>query len=443
MFLAATLLLAVISGMLLGLITLQKRQIREQEARRVESIITSVARTAKESLSSKDDIMLLSYLRFQMAENPEIEICMVTRNGYTSIVGQVKSDLTYRTINVSYPEAGPGSEAVTIQAGFSKASLENKLKEAYSSLLVIALGVTAIGLALGLAGALWISRKLARPVAELSAAAEEFGKGRLDVTVAASGKDEIATLAGAFNRMAANIRESVTAKEDLLSTLTHELNNPLAGVKSYISILRDPMRVTTIQETRQAYDTMAEAVGQMELTLSNALELFRTSAKPTIDPEVVDLGEMAQEIISLYGPVARSSHIELKTSIPDRRPILNADRKLLRRVMINLVSNAIKYTPSRGKILVSIKEEDGNVVLSVADTGYGISQEDQKLLFTKFYRTDGPDGRRRKIPGSGLGLAIAKQAAELHHGKIWLQSEKGKGSTFFVSIPKAGSGEGL
>jgi signal transduction histidine kinase len=152
---------------------------------------------------------------------------------------------------------------------------------------------------------------------------------------------------------------------------------------------------------------------------------------------------MAREIISLYGPVARSNSIDLKFSAPERSMVISADKKLLRRVMINLVSNALKYTPARGAITVSLGEEAGEALFSVADTGYGISQEDQKMLFTKFYRTRGADGKKTKIPGSGLGLAITKQAVELHKGRIWLESEKGKGSTFHVALPKSGSGDRL
>ena len=441
MLLMTAVIAAVVAGMILALVTLEKRQIAQQEHERVSSVINSITRTAVESLSLNDDLMLLSYLRFQMKESPEIEICLVTRSGYTTVLGKVKSDLTYRTINASAPgDQAQAAGALNIQIGFSKTYMKEELRRENAALLAAVLGIAIIGLVLGFGGSLLISRKLAKPVTELSAAADKLGKGDFDAVVAVDGSDEISTLGLAFNRMAGNIRESVRAKEDLLSTLTHELNNPLAGLKAFIALLRDPRRVSTIQETIQAYETMAEAVGQMELTLSNALELFRTSANPSIDPEKVDICDMAREVISLYGPVARSNHIDLKLSAPERGLSLEADRKLLRRVIINLVSNALKYTPERGSITVTAEEKEGAVEFSVADTGYGISKEDQGLLFTKFYRTRGADGKKTKIPGTGLGLAITKQAVELHGGKIWVESEKGKGSTFRVSLPKSAPG---
>jgi signal transduction histidine kinase len=104
--------------------------------------------------------------------------------------------------------------------------------------------------------------------------------------------------------------------------------------------------------------------------------------------------------------------------------------------VINLISNACKYTPSGGAVRVQLKDFADKVEILVADNGPGIAPEDRELLFTKFYRVPGADGKHQRIPGSGLGLAITKQAVELHYGRIWVESEKGKGSVFNVVLPK-------
>jgi signal transduction histidine kinase len=109
---------------------------------------------------------------------------------------------------------------------------------------------------------------------------------------------------------------------------------------------------------------------------------------------------------------------------------------MMRRVFINLISNAVKYTPPGGTVTVAIEEEAEGVKASVADTGSGIAPEDREKIFTKFYRAPGPGGAHRRIPGSGLGLAIAKQAVDLQQGSIWVESESGKGSVFHVRLPK-------
>ncbi|MDD5210249.1 MAG: HAMP domain-containing sensor histidine kinase [Elusimicrobiales bacterium] len=442
MLLMTAIIASVVGGMIITLVALEHRQVARLERERVSTLMDNITREAKESLSLHDDLMLLSYLRFKIRQSNEIDVCLVTKSGYTTILGEVKGELDYHTITETLnSRSSQPAESVTVQVGFSKKAWEDRLRMRRNETLTAVLSVALIGLGLGFAGSLLMSRKLAKPVSELSEAADKLGNGALETSVAVAGSDEISTLGLAFNRMAGNIRESVRAKEDLLSTLTHELNNPLAGLKAYIALLRDPRRVSTIQDTFQAYETMANAVEQMELILSNALELFRTSAKPDLDPEMVDLADMTREVISLYGPVARSNHIDLKLLVPEKSLTLMADKKLLRRVIINLVSNALKYTPERGSITVMAREKEGAVEFSVTDTGYGISKEDQEQLFTKFYRTRGADGKRTKIPGSGLGLAITRQAVELHRGKISVESEKGKGSTFTVSLPKGVSGE--
>lgn len=438
MLLMAAVITAVVGGMILALITLGQRQILRTEGERVDLIMSGMTRNAVESLNFRDDLMLLSYLRFQMKESPEIEICLVTKSGYTTVLGAIKGELEYRTVT-----AEAAGETVTVQTGFSKSFIKERQRRENTALMAVVMSIAVIGLVLGFAGALLMSRKLAGPVAELSAAADKLGRGDLEAAVTVQGADEISALGLSFNRMAANIRESVMIKEDLLNTLTHELNNPLAGLKAFIALLRSPVYIPTMRETREAYETMAVSVGQMELLLSNALELFKNSAKPSMDPGLVDVGALVREAISLYGPVARSKHIDLKFSVPERGLSLMADKKLLRRAVVNLLASSLKYTPEHGAVMVMAEDKEGAMELSVADTGYGISKEDQALLFTDFYKKRGSDGKKTKIPGSGLGLVIARKAVELHRGKIWVESGKNNGSVFRVSLPKLALGDFL
>jgi signal transduction histidine kinase len=123
-------------------------------------------------------------------------------------------------------------------------------------------------------------------------------------------------------------------------------------------------------------------------------------------------------------------------SISSEAIYLDGDPEMLRRIVINLVSNACKYTPSGGTVRVTLEASSEEVKFFVADNGPGIAPEDRERLFTKFYRVPGSEGKHQRIPGSGLGLAITKQAVELHHGRIWVESEKGKGSVFYVVLPR-------
>jgi signal transduction histidine kinase len=184
---------------------------------------------------------------------------------------------------------------------------------------------------------------------------------------------------------------------------------------------------------------MLEAVSQMELSLTNALEFFRAGARAQIQREPIAINDVVGEVLRLFTPTAQANGVKLVGPKTDRAIVVSADRELLRRVVINLVANAILYTPSGGEVRVRLEDSSDAVTFSVSDTGPGIAESDRQRIFDKFYRAAGPDGMPQRIPGSGLGLAIAKQAVDMHKGLIWVDSEVGKGSTFQVELPKQAS----
>jgi len=164
--------------------------------------------------------------------------------------------------------------------------------------------------------------------------------------------------------------------------------------------------------------------------------------KPALKLQEVKLNDLFNQIFRLFRPVAQASRIDLQEPVLPGTVYLRADEELLRRIVVNLVSNACKYTRPGGNVRLCLEELPEHVHISVADTGPGVAPEDRELIFTRFYRVPGADGKARRIPGTGLGLAIAKQAVDLHNGKIWVESEKGKGSVFHVSLPKRAAAGG-
>jgi signal transduction histidine kinase len=295
------------------------------------------------------------------------------------------------------------------------------------------LGALALaGLLLGLAGSWWVSRALAQPISALATRLQAFTSGKSDVPVRVTG-DELAFLSARFDDMTSRIHAHMQLREDLLMTLTHELSNPLSGLKGLLGLVSRNRRAD--EETKENYKTMAEAISAMELSLTNALQLLRSSVQPTLNRQDVNLSALAKQIARLFRPVAQTNDIQLEDKVSSKAVHLQADEEMLRRIVINLVSNACKYTPPGGFVRISLEHSGDRAVLSVADSGPGIAAADRELIFTRFYRAPGPDGRVQRIPGSGLGLAIAKQAAELHHAKLWVESEPGRGSVFRVSFP--------
>jgi two-component system sensor histidine kinase BaeS len=448
--LTAGVIVVVVAGIAAQLAYTEGQRVKNESDRRVEALMEGVFRIARESLNAGDDLMLLSYLKFLMAENQEVEVAAVSRTGHSSILGKVKTELFYNMVTLTSSEAaafrreataGPSDPAtlppgtVMVQLGFSKSFIEARIAEARLNAAKRILGIAGVGLILGVAGSLWVGRRLAAPVERLAEAAVLLGEGKLDTQVHTNGTHEVAELGRRFNEMAARLRELLQSKEDMLGTMSHEMRTPLTGLRGFLEYLEDPARPES--ERREAVATMHDAVTQMELSLTNAMELLRSGGRPALRVESVPLEKIVSEAIHLFAPAARSNGVNL-TGQATGAVTVSGDRELLRRIAVNLVSNAVLYTPSGGSVRVTVGEHQGAARLMVADNGPGVQPQDRERIFEKFYRAPGADGKARRIPGSGLGLAIAKQAVEAHGGRIWVESEPGKGSVFHVSLPKRG-----
>lgn len=455
-----TLVTALMAGVVLlnsaNLAFVETSRAKAASVERMYTLMEGVHSIARESLKSHDELMLLSYLKFLMQEYPEIEVVEVGREGHRSVLGEARTPLIRRTITLTEANAAafraadpdaprPAAAAVsnsippdtfTIQLGFSKSALEDKVRAVQRDLWRTIGLIAGVGLLLGLAGSLWVGRLLARPLAELAAAARRVGAGRLDTQVPVRGSDELADLSSCFNDMAGRMHDLVAFKEDLMSTLSHEMRTPLGGLKGFLQYLQSAPAARSSVEREKAYSTMLEAVNQMELSLTNALMLFRAGSRPAIQRDLVDMNEIAGEVIRLFTPAAQANGVRLSGPRGPRAFVVEGDRELLRRIVINLVANAVHYTPNGGEVKAALADGGETVVFSVSDTGPGVAEADRRRIFEKFYRAEGPDGRPQRIPGSGLGLAIAKQAVDLHGGSIWVESEPGKGSTFQVELPK-------
>jgi signal transduction histidine kinase len=436
MALLVTGLTAAVTGALCAnLLRLEKARGEEEVLQTTDAVMQGVQRIAQESLESRDDLMLPAYLKYLMKEHPEIELVVIESNERNAKMGQARSELFFRSARAERASTG---ERVSIQLGFSKNHLDRHVRRAQSALAARIGQIAAPALILGLLGALWLSRLISTPLTELEVAARQVGAGKLMTRVVGSRQDELGELCRQFNDMTSSLRETSRLKEDLLSTLTHELNNPLTGLKGFLSYLETSMESLSETERLESYRTMQDVVSQMELSLKNALELFRAGARPTLRRQAVDPWELVEEVVRLFAALANSNSVALQASGPSAAVVLDADRELLRRVVINLVSNALKYTPQGGNVKIDLSEDSENVLLTVSDDGPGIPASDLELIFTKFYRSSGEDGLPQRIPGSGLGLAIAKQAVESHRGRIWVESQLSRGSTFHVSLPKSG-----
>jgi len=247
--------------------------------------------------------------------------------------------------------------------------------------------------------------------------------------------DEVARLALAVNRMFARLEQSFVALHRFIADASHELKTPLmvlrAGVERALTNPRNP------PDNLEALDNALAEVNRMTEMVENLLTLARADeGRAPLSVEPCDLRELVNEAVETAGMLAESEAIQVTTRIPDHSVPLNVDRNRIRQLLLNLVTNAVKYTPAGGSIGVELDDRGQDVMLQVKDTGIGIAPGDLPSIFDRFWRGDPSRSRVGAQPGTGLGLAITKWIAEAHGGTIAVQSRPGRGTTFTVVLPR-------
>ncbi|MFN3489688.1 MAG: ATP-binding protein [Emticicia sp.] len=223
-------------------------------------------------------------------------------------------------------------------------------------------------------------------------------------------------------------------KDDFLSTVTHEIRTPLTSIKALSEILYDNDDIEH-SERQHFLNTIIKESDRLSRLINQVLDLEKfESGKVKVVKETLNLEEIITDSIESIEQLAKDKGILIETKIDKKLPKFEGDRDRIMQVMLNLLSNALKFTePNKGTITITAYSEDDNLHVNVIDDGAGILRQYQELIFDKFYQAH--DQTIKKPKGSGLGLAISKRILELHNGKIWVESEVGKGSKFSFSIP--------
>ncbi len=244
-------------------------------------------------------------------------------------------------------------------------------------------------------------------------------------------KDEVGRLVATFNEMLGRIEELFRAQQRFVSDMSHELRSPLTAIRGNLDLLRrgaadDP------QARSEAIGAIDAEAARMQRLVSDLLILARADEGYKIQQQPVELDTI---LLDIYRQArVMPGGVKICLGNEDQAQVVG-DPDRLKQVLLNLVDNAIKYTPSGGEVTLSLERDDAWVRVSVADTGIGIPPQDLTKIFDRFYRVD--KARSREKGGSGLGLAIGKWIVEAHGGRIEVQSELGKGSTFTVWLPLA------
>jgi len=215
--------------------------------------------------------------------------------------------------------------------------------------------------------------------------------------------------------------------------MSHELRTPLNSVLGFTELLLDEIPGKVNEEQRESLNDIYQGGRYLLSLINEVLDLSSIEAgKMVLNPSNVEIGDVVNEAVNRVTPTVRKKQQQLAVMVPEGLPLMNADGKRLQQVLLNLLSNASKFTPEKGELSLDVKLTNGNVEISVKDSGIGIREEDHVQVFQEFVQLEQLD---KKQKGSGLGLALTRKLVELMGGRIWFTSVYGQGSVFAFTLP--------
>ncbi len=319
----------------------------------------------------------------------------------------------------------------TIQAAASLTELRQGLQGA----LRVLIPLLPVMLLAASAGGYWLSRRALRPVDQVVQTARSITAQNLSQRLAVPKTgDELERLSQTLNEMIARLESAFARISRFTADASHELRTPLTVMRTTAEVaLRGTQGDGSYREALQ--QIVAEVAHTSHLVDNLLLIAKADSGEEKLSKTRIDMVETIEEAAAEVAVLARVKGLDLQVRLPERAAWVMADRYALRRLFLILLDNGVKYTPSGGRIAVSLVERDGSVAVTVTDSGIGIPEDDLPHVFERFYRVD--RARSRAHGGTGLGLAIGRWIVEVHGGTITVQSELERGSVFHVHLPLA------
>lgn len=306
----------------------------------------------------------------------------------------------------------------------SKADQEFRM-QSYQGMALAAVLSVAIACVIGVL----FARGLVRPINRITKTAQAIKEGDLSARVNLEGKDEIAEMGKTFDAMAESVESNQELERRLTTDVAHELRTPLMAIQSTVEAIMDGV----FKADEERLNTINIEVQRLSRLVDAILKLSRLESRSTpMNEEVVDVGELIRPLVMSHEAFVTDAGLTLEYEAePD--VIVYADRDMLRQATANLISNAVRYTPAPGKISVSVKSGDVMAAIAVRDTGIGLSPEERRMVFKRFWRAE--ESRQRQSGGLGVGLAVVKEIVDRHGGWVQVEGRKGEGSCFTIHIP--------
>lgn len=321
--------------------------------------------------------------------------------------------------------AGPGLGMGRMMAGVEM-DLERSFQASLSQALLLAIGAAAA--AAFVAGTL-VSDRIVAPLRRLQTASHRVGQGEYETTLPAAGLPELDDLVMDFNQMAAALADARRQRDQLIGSVAHELRTPLAGLRGYLEGLEDgvfPADPPTLRAMKRQLDRLTR--------LAEDLRAVSTSGRPELQFAPTSPSTLVERATAAFRPAFTSKGVRLDPNCPGGLPVVIADATRVEQVLSNLLENALRHTPAGGRVSLSVTAEESGLRFTVEDTGEGIRPDDLPHIFERFYRAD-RSRHRAGDTGSGVGLSIARELVELHGGRIWAESEPGRGARVHFTLP--------
>lgn len=440
------------------------------------------AKVCEESLALRDHVFIINYSGMIQRTNPGIEFSFFMDKTGTMLTAQEEAALAVlkgkndyvlsidKQTGVKY-NSPDGSEVYTIiiplsldgvragsaAVGFSQNELDKEVERALQEVSRRILKTGVIVLALGIIAALILALTVTKPIEKLAIGARMIGEGKLDTRIEINSKNEIGMLAEEFNNMSVRLHELDELKSDFINTVSHELRSPLSYIKGYVDLYRVESEDKLTQEQLEYFDVIEKNISRLTHFVNDILDLAKIEARQiVIKSKECDIGDIVKEMMTLCKTSVDEKNItldyEILSSSYGEIPAVMVDEDKIKNVIVNLVNNALKFTPDGGKIRIiaaygDVKwhpasgkmssVEKGFVRVSVEDNGAGMPSEILDSIFDKFKQVESDGKAVNSVKGTGLGLAIARGIVKAHGGKIWVDSELDKGTVFSFTVPLA------
>ncbi len=373
-------------------------------------------------------------------ENPWEELYTNYQSQFTAPDGESKEDEAAKTPWLSEEVINDWIQKISKARAANEQEIESGMRTLNQrGRMAVQVGFIGLGFSVlaGLLGSVFLSHSMNRPLRELRRGIRSISQEGLSEPIRVLSKDEFGELAGAFNDMAARLAEEERMRSDFISILSHEIRTPLTSIRESVNLIAEEVMGTINERQRRFLQIASGEIERICNLLNHLMQVSRLEAGAlTINPKPLDVSDFVWGSIHRVAPAAEAKGISLRAEIVPGVPLMMGDAENLQQVLLNLLGNAIKFSPSGTEVVVRVELDPGGagsrLKLSVSDSGPGIPGDELPLVFHKYYRASGV---RDQVDGVGLGLSISKHIVEAHGGTVWVSSELGHGSTFCFTLP--------